>query len=155
MGEQDFQNLNLPQCFSEAYTTAECIPSAEWMDTPRIGHSDTPLPIWSSNQVAHNGAPHHWQPSYWPLVTRPTVPSPERIPEVDVQTTLDPSIRGISGDGFRAFGDEQIRDTDSRPGWVSKHHVEKDILANIDLISALRIEHHFFEEPVCLSVAGT
>ena len=33
--------------------------------------------------------------------------------------------------------------------------MEKDILANINLISALRIEKHFFEEPVCLSVAGT
>ena len=83
------------------------------------------------------------------------MPSPERIPEVDVQTTLDPSIRGNSGDGFRASADDQIRDNDSRPGWVSKRHVEKDILANINLISALRIERHFFEEPVCLSVAGT
>ena len=122
MGEQDFQNLNLPQCFNEPYTTAECISSAERMDTPRIGHSDTPLPIRSSYQVAYNGAPHHWQPSYWPLATMPTVPSPERIPEVDVQTTLDTSIRGNSGDGFRASGDDQIRDNGSRPGWVSELH---------------------------------
>ncbi|KAH9984003.1 hypothetical protein BJV77DRAFT_966436 [Russula vinacea] len=120
MDERDIRNLNLPQGSTRPYTVVESISSGEGGDILRTGHSDSQLPnLLSSNffyppryQAAHYSGPlhPHWDPSYWPLTTRPTVLSPEQIPETSIPMTLAPGLSDESlEDGFGAFADNQIR----------------------------------------------
>ena len=68
---------------------------------------------------------------------------------------LDPSVYGNSGDGIKAFVEDQICENGPRPDRVSKRRRKKNILANFDLISAPRIKKIIFEEPIRLSIAVT
>ncbi|KAF8485160.1 hypothetical protein DFH94DRAFT_266055 [Russula ochroleuca] len=126
MEERGVQNLNLPQGSTEPYTAVEFISSGEGIDISQIEHSGSQLPNLLSNnffhppcnQAAHYGGPlhPHWDPSYWPLTTRPTVLSPEQISETSVPMTLAPGLSDEnSGNEFRTFADDQIRANGGRP----------------------------------------
>ncbi|KAF8485163.1 hypothetical protein DFH94DRAFT_266270 [Russula ochroleuca] len=92
MEEQDVYPLGS----SEPYTAVESIISGERIDIPRMGQSDSQLPNLlccdffypSWNQAAHYSPLHpDWDPLHWLSTTRPTVISPEQIPETSVPMT--------------------------------------------------------------------
>jgi hypothetical protein len=113
----------------------------------------TPL----STQAAHYSPLHpDWDPLHWLSTTRPTVISPEQIPETSVPVTLPPRLCDENfGVEFRAFADDQIRANGSTPGRVSEQREwKKKILANTDVISPSRIKKILLEEPIRNSIRG-